>query len=92
MSVQVQQFASLKATLQHQLGEQKAEKFISKSIFLILSGSNDLSSFLGNPELQKQMTPAQFIASVIEAYNQTLLVSTLIHEQFVLTNCLRVQD
>lgn len=77
MSVQVQQFATVKATLQQQLGEQRAEALISKSIFLILSGSNDLSSFLGNPALQKQMTPAQFIASVIEAYKQTLLVSTL---------------
>jgi hypothetical protein len=74
MSLQVQQFANLTATLQQQLGEQKAEKLISKSIFLILSGSNDLSSFLENPELQKQITPAQFITSLIEAYQQTLLV------------------
>lgn len=82
MSVQVQQFASAKATLQQQLGVQKAEKLISKSIFLILSGSNDISSFLNSPELQQQMNATQFIASLISAYQKTLLVRL----QFVFIN------
>lgn len=77
MSVQVQQFASVKATLQQQLGQHRAATLISKSVFLILSGSNDLSSFLGSPELQQQMNATQFLASVIGAYQKTLLVSRL---------------
>lgn len=74
MSLQLQQFASVKASLQHHLGAQKAEKLINKSIFMILSGSNDISGYLGSPEQQKQMNATQFIATTIAAYQKTLIV------------------
>lgn len=67
MSVQLQYFASVKATLEEILGAHRAEKLIQKAIFLVISDANDLLNFLSDdPELQNQMTPAEFIASVCD--------------------------
>ncbi|XP_024384158.1 GDSL esterase/lipase 6 [Physcomitrium patens] len=73
MSAQVQQFAIAKATLEKQLDAHRAGSLISKSIFLFISGSNDLSAFLRDAQLQQQVNATQFVASLIDVYQKSLL-------------------
>lgn len=73
MSVQVQQFGTAKSVLQQQLGVETANTLVSKSIFFITSGSNDLSVYLGNTTLQQEINATDFLASAISKYQKTLL-------------------
>lgn len=45
---QVQQFAVARESINKLLGESKASKFVSKAVFLISTGSNDLFDFASN--------------------------------------------
>jgi hypothetical protein len=76
MSVQVEQFKTVRVLLQNQLSAWGALKLISKSIFLVLSGSNDIVQYLSNPDFQSQSNATQFLSLVVGAYRNTLTVST----------------
>lgn len=76
MSLQLQQYSTARALLYEQLGADAAQELISKSIFLIASGSNDFGSgYLSSPERQKEINPTAYITLVVEAYKTALLVS-----------------
>jgi len=75
MSVQVDQFRTVRVSLQNKLSAWGAHKLISKSIFLVLSGSNDLEAYLNDPQLQIHMNATQYLAHVVGAYRTTLTVS-----------------
>ena len=75
MSAQVGQFKTVRVLLQNQLSTWGALKLISKSIFLLLSGSNDIVEYLSNPDSQSQSNATQFVSLVVGAYRNTLTVS-----------------
>ena len=75
MSEQVDQFKTVRVLLQNKLSAWGALKLISKSIFLVLSGSNDIVEYLSDPDFQSQSNATQFLSTVVEAYQTTLTVS-----------------
>lgn len=75
MSVQVDQFRTVRVSLMNKLSAWGAHKLISKSVFLVLSGSNDIVSYLADPLLQSQMNATEYLSQVVGAYRTTLTVS-----------------
>ena len=75
MSAQVDQFKAVRVLLQNQLNAWGAHKLISKSIFLVLSGSNDVVEYLANPDFQSLSNSSEFVSRVVDAYRTTLTVS-----------------
>ena len=73
ISVQLKQYASVIAGLQKDLGADGAKTLISKSIFLVVSGSNDISVVFTSSSQISNYT--QYIDLILEAYQNTLLVS-----------------
>lgn len=71
ISVQLKQYASVIAGLQKDLGADGAKTLISKSIFLVVSGSNDISVVFTSSSQISNYT--QYIELVLEAYQNTLL-------------------
>lgn len=87
MSEQMDQFKTVRILLQNQLSAWGALKLISKSMFLIVSGSNDIVEYLSNPDVQAQGNAAQFLSLVVGAYRTTLTVSTYKSRAESLTYC-----
>lgn len=75
LSEQVDQYKTVRILLRNVLSPLEAQKLISKSVFLILSGSDDLLEYLSNFEIQNRMNATQFMSNVVEAYRTTLTVS-----------------
>lgn len=77
MSLQLQQCSTARALLYKQLGADAAQELISKSIFLMATGSNDFGSgYLSSPERQKEINATAYITLVVEAYKNALIVSS----------------
>ncbi len=80
MGVQLKQYQNVTAVLVKELGVVGAKNLISKALFLIASGSNDLTAFLislatASPAQQKQYNATQYISSMIDGYTTALEVS-----------------
>ncbi|OMP04370.1 Lipase, GDSL [Corchorus olitorius] len=58
---QVDNYVEVHKILVQQMGSSGAEKHLSKSLFAVVIGSNDLFDYFGSSKLQKQNTPQQFI-------------------------------
>lgn len=80
LGVQLKQYQNVTAVLVKELGVVGAKNLISKALFLIASGSNDLTAFLillatASPAEQKQYNATQYISSIIDGYRTALEVS-----------------
>jgi hypothetical protein len=80
LGVQLKQYQNATAVLVKELGVVGAKNLISKALFLIASGSNDLTAFLislatASPAEQKQYNATQYISSLIDGYTTALEVS-----------------
>lgn len=75
INAQLEQYKMASATLVKQLGAVSAEKLLSKSLFLVSSGSNDVDDYLMNPALQVLINSTVYISVLIEEYENTLMVS-----------------
>lgn len=72
MSLQVEQFKNVTALLKTKLGDDRANRRISKGVYLISSGANDLIELF----LQDEYNTTEYIDSMIQAYKDTLMVRT----------------
>jgi hypothetical protein len=80
LGIQLKQYQNATAVLVKELGVVGAKNLISKALFLIASGSNDLTAFLillatASPAEQKQYNATQYISSIIDGYTTALEVS-----------------
>lgn len=74
-TTQVNEFQQVATKLANDLGAAAAGDLISNSLFFFVTGSNDLSAFLGNSTLQKSITPTEFVTNVLsqlQAHAQTV--------------------
>ncbi|KAL8223960.1 hypothetical protein R6Q57_019435 [Mikania cordata] len=65
MSEQIKQFKTVRNSLMVAKGRQAAKKIVSKSVFAISVGSNDIFGYFQN---QSTVVPTVFIGSLMEAY------------------------
>ncbi|EXB66344.1 GDSL esterase/lipase [Morus notabilis] len=61
LTKQVGYFLAVHKALNKQLGPTGANKHFSKSLFLIVTGSNDIFSYFGSDELRNKSTPSQYV-------------------------------
>lgn len=61
-----------------QLGSSGAPKHLSKSLFAIVIGSNDIFGYFSSSEIGKEITPQQYVNSMVITLEQQLKVTKLI--------------
>lgn len=62
--------------LTEKLGDEKAKEVISEAVYFISIGSNDyMGGYLGNPKVQEQYNPEQYVGMVIGNLTQSIQVS-----------------
>lgn len=69
MGKQIQQFATVQSNLTAAIGSDETEKLLSKSLFLISTGGNDI---LGHFPLNGGLTKEEFIKNLSDAYDNHL--------------------
>ncbi|KAJ4844393.1 hypothetical protein Tsubulata_002356 [Turnera subulata] len=65
LTKQVAYYLSVYEHLVHKLGSNGAKKRLSKSLFVIVTGNNDLSSYSRDSDLRKRNTPQQYSDSML---------------------------
>ncbi|XP_077246126.1 GDSL esterase/lipase At5g55050-like [Tasmannia lanceolata] len=70
MAMQIQQFSTVYSNLTYRLGTPGTNRFLSRALFLISVGSNDIFEFFGIPTGPKNATA--FLTSVIAKYDDHL--------------------
>ena len=80
---QIQQFATVQSNLTAAIGSEETEKLLSKSLFLISSGSNDIISrfpIIGG------LTNEDFIESLSDAYDNHIKARFFLHLILMITS------
>ncbi|KAH9322907.1 hypothetical protein KI387_017546, partial [Taxus chinensis] len=73
MNKQVEYYATVYGNLAAQLGNGEAQKLVSKSLFVVVIGSNDLFSYSkSNYKLQAKYSPQQYIDFLISTFKTQL--------------------
>ncbi|KAM7278001.1 hypothetical protein ACFE04_005135 [Oxalis oulophora] len=67
LTQQVQYYTLVYKDLVKQQGTSAAEQHLSKSLFFIVIGSNDLFAYFGSSELQKKYTTQQYVNSMADS-------------------------
>ena len=67
---QIQQFATVCSNITKVLGKAKADELLSRSIFIISAGSNDIFEYSEN----RTVLPAIFMDKLVEAYTTQIEV------------------
>lgn len=62
-----------------QLGSSAAQKLLSKSLFAVVIGSNDVFGYSGSSNLRKASTPQQYVDSMASSLKDYLKVTTIQH-------------
>ncbi|KAE8125528.1 hypothetical protein FH972_020323 [Carpinus fangiana] len=65
LTQQVDFFSTVHEELQKQVGASGAEKLLSKSIFAIVVGGNDILAYSRSSNLRNKTTPQQYVASMV---------------------------
>ncbi|KAI5571171.1 hypothetical protein BDE02_11G076700 [Populus trichocarpa] len=65
LTKQVGNYESVYGKLIQRLGLSGAQKRLSKSLFVIVIGSNDIFDYSGSSDLQKKSTPQQYVDSMV---------------------------
>lgn len=69
-------FEEVQKWLTEKLGDEKAKEVISEAVYFISIGSNDyMGGYLGNPKVQEQYNPEQYVGMVIGNLTQSIQVS-----------------
>lgn len=69
-------FEEVQKWLIEKLGDEKAKEVISEAVYFISIGSNDyMGGYLGNPKVQEQYNPEQYVGMVIGNLTQSIQVS-----------------
>ncbi|KAM5547112.1 GDSL esterase/lipase 5 [Rosa sericea] len=68
-------FEEVQKRLTKKFGEEKAKEVISEAVYFISIGSNDyMGGYLGNPKMQEQYNPEQYVGMVIGNLTQAIQV------------------
>ncbi|KAJ7955378.1 GDSL esterase/lipase 1-like [Quillaja saponaria] len=75
LQTQLMNFDEVQKTLAEKLGDEKAKELISEAVYFISIGSNDyMAGYLGNPKMQEDYYPEQYVGMVIGNLTQTIQV------------------
>ncbi|XP_020247955.1 uncharacterized protein LOC109825513 [Asparagus officinalis] len=69
-TAQISNFKSVIYDLTKQMGKEKAEEFISKSLFFISAGNNDMFAYYSTTGAQNITQNEQFVTSLVEKFSQ----------------------
>ncbi|CAO2835933.1 unnamed protein product [Amaranthus hypochondriacus] len=70
LNKQVTYFGTVQATMMQQMGQMEAQKLLSKSVFAIVIGSNDIFGYFGSSSSSqmKKGSPQQYVDSMVLAF------------------------
>ncbi|KAK1584035.1 hypothetical protein Q3G72_029276 [Acer saccharum] len=72
LTEQVDYYATVHQDLVNQLGSSGAQQHLSKSLFTVVIGSNDILDYLGSSDLRNKYTPQQFLSLMTTALKEQL--------------------
>ncbi|KAL5583620.1 hypothetical protein UlMin_016062 [Ulmus minor] len=72
LTKQVSFYLSVHEKLEQQLGASRAQEHLSKSLFVIVIGSNDLLDYFGSSLLRKYTTPQQYVEEMLFSLEEQL--------------------
>jgi hypothetical protein len=72
---QVDYYSTVYGELTREIGASALKKHLSKSIFAVVIGSNDLFGYFESSELRKKSTPQQYVDSMIFSLKLQLQVT-----------------
>lgn len=75
LSVQVQNYLKAVAELQRTIGKVATSKIISESLFVFVTGNNDISEYVSDTTLQQQYSADQYIALMLSKIAADIQVS-----------------
>ncbi|KAL0673453.1 hypothetical protein Bca4012_001434 [Brassica carinata] len=68
LSQQMKHWLSIHKALTRKLGRSKAQIHLSKSLFVMVIGSNDLLNYIRSSQLRRKSTPQQYTQSVVDRF------------------------
>ncbi|KAJ0031648.1 hypothetical protein Pint_13583 [Pistacia integerrima] len=75
LPTQLKYFEEVKKSLTEKLGEAEADELISEAVYFISIGSNDyMGGYLGNPKMQENYQPEDYVAMVIGNLTEAIQV------------------
>lgn len=78
LPTQLKYFEEVKKSLTEKLGEAEADELVSEAVYFISIGSNDyMGGYLGNPKMQENYQPEDYVAMVIGNLTEAIQVSFL---------------
>ncbi|KAF8116897.1 hypothetical protein N665_0014s0157 [Sinapis alba] len=72
LSQQLKHWLSIHKALTRKLGRSKSHIHLSKSLFLVVIGSNDLLNYIRSSQLRKKSSPQQYTQSVVDTFKAQL--------------------
>ncbi|TXG67553.1 hypothetical protein EZV62_008828 [Acer yangbiense] len=72
LTEQVDYYATVHQDLVNQLGSSGAQQHLSKSLFIVVIGSNDILDYLGSSDLRNKHTPQQFLSLMTTTLKEQL--------------------
>ncbi|KAJ4867977.1 GDSL esterase/lipase [Raphanus sativus] len=72
LSQQLKHWLSIRNALTRKLGQSKAQIHLSKSLFVVVIGSNDLLNYMRSSEIRKKSSPQQYTQSVVDKFRAQL--------------------
>lgn len=78
LTQQIDYFSTVCEDLYKQLGSSVVKNHLSKSIFAIVIGSNDILGYFRSSDLQNKTTPHQYVDSMVLSLKDKLKVTKLL--------------
>ncbi|CAN6976411.1 unnamed protein product [Brassica oleracea var. botrytis] len=72
LSQQLKHWLSIHKALTRKLGRSKAQIHLSKSLFVMVIGSNDLLNYIRSSQLRRKSSPQQYTQSVVDRFKAQL--------------------
>ena len=89
MPKQVDYYSQVHEQLIQQIGASTLGKHLSKSIFIVVIGGNDIFGYFDSKDLQKKNTPQQYVDSMASTLKVLLQVNTMVvNSKLLLRLCL----
>lgn len=73
-TLQITNFMNVKGKITNKLGDPEGMKLLSKSVFVIVIGSNDLFDYFGSHKLQSISTPQEFVDDMLSTLKDQVKV------------------
>ncbi|XP_013646827.2 GDSL esterase/lipase At5g55050-like [Brassica napus] len=74
LSQQLKHWLSIHKALTRKLGRSKAQIHLSKSLFVMVIGSNDLLNYIRSSQLRRKSSPQQYTQSVVDRFKAQLKI------------------